>query len=296
MYLQAVNNATKCIFIENQYFRWVPLAEKIKAAAAQQVKWGRDSGKHGPIHLFVITNSSDEAVGAGTVNTYRMLDALGQAKGIPTVATLEQQDARQADLKNQYAAAVDQQQQANEAIIGGYEAEGYGDTPAMQQQLADAKQKLAQAQAQRAKISAQMKEPPQPVMSRAYEGLKVHVCTLVAPDSPPDKWLPVYMHAKLMTVDDAFMTLGSANINTRSMEADSELNICHDHEDVTRPLRQRLWNLDTGGKGAQDDPAEAFKQWGKVIAQNTDNRQKHLAPYVSLVDFLRTSDVRSYSD
>jgi len=297
MYLQAVNNATKCIFIENQYFRWVPLAEKIKAAAAQQVKWGRDSGKHGPIHLFVITNSSDEAVGAGTVNTYRMLDALGQAKGIPTVATLEQQDARQADLKNQYAAAVDQQQQANEAIIGGYEAQGYGDTPAMQQQLADAKQKLSQAQAQRAKISGQMKEPPQPVMSRDYPGLKVHVCTLVAPDSPPDKWLPVYVHAKLMTVDDAFMTLGSANINTRSMEADSELNICHDHEDVTRPLRQRLWSLHTGGKGAQDDPGQAFQSWDDIINQNTNRQQSgSQPPYASLVGFLRTSEARSYSD
>jgi phosphatidylserine/phosphatidylglycerophosphate/cardiolipin synthase-like enzyme len=127
----------------------------------------------------------------------------------------------------------------------------------------------------------------------------VHACTLVAPDSPADKWLPVYVyvHAKLMTVDDAFMTLGSANINTRSMEADSELNICHDHEDVTRPLRQRLWSLHTGGKGAQDDPAEAFKQWGLIIKNNSDfQKSGNQMPAASLVGFLRTSDVRSYSD
>ena len=52
-------------------------------------------------------------------------------------------------------------------------------------------------------------------------GLKVHVCTLVAPDSLPGNWIPVYIHSKLMIVDDVFMTLGSANINTRSMEGDT---------------------------------------------------------------------------
>ncbi|MFP3711215.1 phosphatidylserine/phosphatidylglycerophosphate/cardiolipin synthase family protein, partial [Paraburkholderia sp. SIMBA_009] len=85
LYLQAVNNATQHVFIENQYFRWVPLAERIKAVAVQQQKWGRDSGKHGMVYLFVITNSTDAAVGTGTLTTYRMLDALGQAKSMPGV-------------------------------------------------------------------------------------------------------------------------------------------------------------------------------------------------------------------
>ena len=55
----------------------------IKAAAAKQVKRGRDPGKHGPIHLFVVTNDNDAGIGAWTVNTYRMLDALGRADTIP---------------------------------------------------------------------------------------------------------------------------------------------------------------------------------------------------------------------
>ncbi|WP_230957087.1 phospholipase D-like domain-containing protein [Burkholderia cepacia] len=62
-------------------------------------------------------------------------------------------------------------------------------------------------------------------------------------DSHPDNWLPVYVHAKLMTVDDAFMTLGSANVNIRSMNVDSELNICHENSDVTKPLRRKLWGF-----------------------------------------------------
>lgn len=118
----------------------------------------------------------------------------------------------------------------------------------------------------------------------------------MAPDSPPGKWDYVYVHAKLMIVDDVFTTIGSANINTRSMMADSELNICHEHMGVTQPLRRRLWGIHTNGKGVQDDPAQAFEKWGKIIFQNEQNRSKGRSPDASLVGFLRTSRVRSYSD
>ncbi|WP_197348323.1 phosphatidylserine/phosphatidylglycerophosphate/cardiolipin synthase family protein, partial [Ralstonia pseudosolanacearum] len=96
MYLQAVNNTTNFVYIENQYFRFPPLADKIKEAAKVQFAAGRDQGKHGPLHLFVVTNSNDDGIGLGTVNTYRMLEALGRADTLPGVATLEREDARQA--------------------------------------------------------------------------------------------------------------------------------------------------------------------------------------------------------
>ena len=70
------------------------------------------------------------------------------------------------------------------------------------------------------------------------------------PQSVPVEWQYVYVHAKLMIIDDVFMTLGSANINTRSMEVDSELNICHERPEITQPLRRRLWGLHTAGQGA----------------------------------------------
>ncbi|MGD7099878.1 phospholipase D-like domain-containing protein, partial [Ralstonia pseudosolanacearum] len=140
-----------------------------------------------------------------------------------------------------------------------------------------------------------------------------HICTLVAPDSPPNNWDYVYVHAKLMVVDDVFMTLGSANINTRSMQVDSELNICHEHSGVTAPLRKKLWGIHTRAspsapgsigntenaphvKAAGDDIADAFTAWDKIIKQNADNQQNKLAPCASLVGFMRTSNKRSYLD
>jgi len=272
MYMNAVNNATQFIYIENQYFRFPPLAEKIKAAAAEQVKRGRDPGKHGPIHLFVVTNDNDAGIGAGTVNTYRMLDALGRADTIPGVARDERADKLKVELeaaRKQAAGATSPQAQA-----------------AAQAKVADLEQRL-QANADESK----------PIPSVEIPGLKVHVCSLVAPDSPPGKWDYVYVHAKLMIVDDVFTTIGSANINTRSMMADSELNICHEHMGVTQPLRRRLWGIHTNGLGAQDDPVEAFEQWEFIVRLNVKRQVTATQrPIASLVGFMRTSKDRSYSD
>ncbi|OKA17244.1 hypothetical protein BOH73_23410, partial [Pseudomonas versuta] len=88
IYLKAVNNATQFIYIENQYFRWPPLAEAIKKAALEQTGNGRDPGLHGALHLFVVTNATTDGVGAGTLNTQRMLESLGRAETIPEVTKL----------------------------------------------------------------------------------------------------------------------------------------------------------------------------------------------------------------
>jgi hypothetical protein len=80
------------------------------------------------------------------------------------------------------------------------------------------------------------------------------------------------------------------------MEVDSELNICHEHMGVTQPLRRRLWEMHTAGQGAQDDPAAAFKEWGRMIAKNAERQAKGQAPVASLVGFMRTSTSRTRLD
>jgi phosphatidylserine/phosphatidylglycerophosphate/cardiolipin synthase-like enzyme len=302
MYLQAANNATQCVFIQNQYFRWVPLAQQLRQTALNQTKGGRDPGQHGPIHLFVITNSSDDAVANGTFNTYRMLNALGQANSMPGVTRAIQNPAQDAAVeanRKLLEDALAQDEARQKALESGQvvtlnPADSGSFTSAMSAytQNQDSIQRHQQALSDLdSKDLANVDIP-----SLATTNLKVHVCTLVAPDSPPDGWVPVYVHAKLMTVDDVMTTLGSANINSRSMEGDSELNICTEHAEVAKSLRRQLWDLHTKGIGSQDDPAEAFNQWGKLITQNKINKNRGLAPAASLVGFLRPSNDISRSD
>jgi phosphatidylserine/phosphatidylglycerophosphate/cardiolipin synthase-like enzyme len=88
-----------------------------------------------------------------------------------------------------------------------------------------------------------------------------------------------------MIVNDVFTTHGSANINTRSMQVDSELNIAHEWASETQKLRRRLWKLHTDGEGMQDDPKEAFIAWQKIIDSNKDLETEKGKPKCSLVEF-----------
>ena len=263
LYLQAANNATEFIYIENQYFRWPPLADIIKQAASDQTRHGRDPGVHGALHLFVITNAGADSVAPGSANTQRMLESLGRADTIPHVTKLSRirQVKRDAPPKPRP------------------EPGDHAEKRRLEQWERDLEQ---QVQA----IEDSTIHPEQ------IPGLKVHVCSLVAPDSALGMaWTPVYVHSKLMIVDDVFTTQGSANINHRSMVGDSELNIAHEWMSVTQALRRRLWNLHTAGRGAQDDPAEAFKQWQYLIDENKERQDRKLTPSASLIEFYFADEV-----
>lgn len=267
LYLQAVNNATGFIYIENQYFRWPPLAEMIKKAALAQTQGGRDPGKHGALHLFVITNVTDDGIGKGTVNTHRMLDSLGRADTMPKITQLQRIEAAKAK-------AAAQEQDLSELIAD--QAMTFvshlltGPNSEMSEKALQ-KQRDAESAAafRRAVLEGQIKAIQQEVLKpEDIPNLKVHICSLVAPDSPPGNWMPVYIHSKLMIVDDVFTTHGSANINTRSMQVDSELNIAHEWASETQALRRRLWKLHTAKQGMQDDPETAFVAWQEIIDEN----------------------------
>ena len=260
LYLQAVNNATKFIYIENQYFRWPDLAEKIKSAVQAQICAGRDPAK--PVHLFVVTNANKDGIGQGPGTTYDMLNSLGRADTIPIIAREERNDTLGSAL-----------QDARKEVTAANTQKRNASSP--QQQYDD-------------NLNTGKAILPEPV-----PGLKVHVCSLVAPDSPPGStWTPVYVHSKIMIIDDVFLTHGSANINRRSMEVDSELNICHERMDVTQPLRRHLWNIHTDGRGAQDDPEIAAKTWEDIISRNKGKQKNTETPIASLVGFMWTGASR----
>ena len=65
---------------------------------------------------------------------------------------------------------------------------------------------------------------------------------------------PVYVHAKIGIVDDAWLTVGSANLNEHSLFNDTEVNVVTDDPQLARDVRERLWsehlNHDVRGRDA----------------------------------------------
>ncbi|MGH2507382.1 MAG: phospholipase D family protein [Ktedonobacteraceae bacterium] len=56
-----------------------------------------------------------------------------------------------------------------------------------------------------------------------------------------EHYRPVYVHAKVAVIDDAWSTIGSANLNNRGMRDDAEMNVAILNSDFARNLRILLW-------------------------------------------------------
>src|ERR1700744_4741328 len=63
--------------------------------------------------------------------------------------------------------------------------------------------------------------------------------TIRALSGEPDDRL--YVHAKVGIVDDRWLTVGSANLNSHSLLNDTEMNVVTDDPDLARDTRLRLW-------------------------------------------------------
>jgi phosphatidylserine/phosphatidylglycerophosphate/cardiolipin synthase-like enzyme len=76
---------------------------------------------------------------------------------------------------------------------------------------------------------------------------------------------PVYVHAKVCVVDDAWASVGSDNLNLRSWTYDSELSCAVYHPDYARQLRVRLAaeHLDGADEAEMRDPVACFTAFGR---------------------------------
>lgn len=86
----------------------------------------------------------------------------------------------------------------------------------------------------------------------------------------------VYIHAKVAIVDDAAFTIGSANLNLRSMALDSELNVLSDAMDVAYKLRCDLFCQCWGQPGPMQflNMDGAFGAWQNAMNENASNRSR----------------------
>lgn len=136
-------------------------------------------------------------------------------------------------------------------------------------------------------------------------GIKVLLAMLQSFDQegrskkPSERYRSVYVHSKLMIIDDTFTTLGSANINLRSMAADSEINLITEDVPFARDTRQRVWaNLagsDLAGNAGELDRATTkdLHEYWLIRMKNNKSEQKDLKPFESDSLIATFEDTRS---
>jgi phosphatidylserine/phosphatidylglycerophosphate/cardiolipin synthase-like enzyme len=301
-YLNAIRQASTIIYIENQYFRWLDLASAIKEMAV--IESERDPVKHGYLYLFVVTNSANLTFNNIGL-TYEMLDSLGRSDTMPVIG-IKRTDRRIEALEKELKEVNDD---LKEYERYGVTQPGWRNDPKMKaarkreeilwEKRRELEKQLRELKSRREKLEkakeGEIVHPPE-----THPGLKVHICTLVPPDMPSGMaWTEVLVHSKLMTVNDTFLIMGSANINLRSMKTDYELDIAINPVDPTetRNVRTRLWRNYTrpanGAKhsgGAQEDVEKAFEAWDKIIEENRKRENGKKRPIASLRGFLSLTE------
>jgi len=80
------------------------------------------------------------------------------------------------------------------------------------------------------------------------------------------------VHSKFMLVDDTWMTIGSANVNVRSFELDSELNVQIADGPLAKSFRHRLWAHNLGRSEATVagwSETDFIAEWNSVATTNS---------------------------
>jgi phosphatidylserine/phosphatidylglycerophosphate/cardiolipin synthase-like enzyme len=105
------------------------------------------------------------------------------------------------------------------------------------------------------------------------DGGRLLACTLHAIGG--DKDWQVYVHAKVGIVDDAWMTIGSANLNEHSLFNDTEMNLVTHDARLARQTRIRLWaeHLQRPADDVAGDPTAVIDGLWKPIAREQAERR-----------------------
>jgi phosphatidylserine/phosphatidylglycerophosphate/cardiolipin synthase-like enzyme len=91
---------------------------------------------------------------------------------------------------------------------------------------------------------------------------------------------PLYVHAKVAVVDDAWLTIGSANLNEHSLLNDTEVNVVSCDPELARATRLRLWSehLERPVDEICDAPARVVDELWRPIASEQLERQRRGDP------------------
>lgn len=274
IYWQAVEFARDYIYIENQYFfyeRWVRhFKAKRKAQVAHYVDCGGRIENSNVLHLFcVLPWPEDDGMVPRTFDTVKSLGvASSMLQGDHVKAQLQQYEKEQQDWNKQPKAI-----KANAAIpmppSTAIVSSAAVEAPVMDPrtgELKDLRTKVLMARL----ISQNKGEDPIKIKPNPKDDVQ----------QVDINFRQIYIHSKLMVVDDDFFTLGSANLNVRSMAADSEINVAVADHHEAKKLREMVWKQHTrskdcvGGQATQKELGETFENWRKLMKANQANVNK----------------------
>jgi phosphatidylserine/phosphatidylglycerophosphate/cardiolipin synthase-like enzyme len=86
------------------------------------------------------------------------------------------------------------------------------------------------------------------------------------------RYADIYVHAKIMLVDDEWTTIGSTNVADRSFHSDTELNASFWSPSATRALRAALLAEHIARDTAGDDARTALSTFCEVARANSRRR------------------------
>lgn len=248
MYFLATDTAalaTGYLYIENQYFQYQEWAERlIQARKNVMARWkaacpaaGKTKGDMPLLHVFIVMPVAER--GQMVPRTYDTLAVLGQQAGMTGQSTL-----------------IDKENKGVHTVVsrGG---------------MVYTKPKPTVVE-----YANGIDKPSIAALERKY-GLKVAVAMLQTSgmDGRRMRYREIYIHSKLLLVDDSFFSLGSANLNQRSMAVDSEINLATNDARRAKELRQKIWGKLSGGtadgkSGSPAEIAEAFRKWEETMTLN----------------------------
>ena len=94
----------------------------------------------------------------------------------------------------------------------------------------------------------------------------------IACQTPQGRRSPIYVHAKIMLVDDAWATIGSCNLHWNSLNGHSEMNASFWDAAAVRDLRRALFQEHLDRDTAALDDLAALALFRKIAAAN---RERH---------------------
>ena len=253
LYFQATDIATMAagyMYIENQYFQYEDWSRRLLESRRKVAeRWslgckkaGKDAESMPVMHVFVVIPVPE--VTQMVPRTYDALAVLGQQETMTGQEKL---------IKSANERAAGQQNHGSTQRFAGHTA------------------------VSEVVRHANSIDKPTAMKLETEFGLKVSVAMLNACDYVGSEWRyrEIYIHSKLLLVDDTFMTVGSANLNIRSMTVDSEINLATVNPQLVRDLRQRIWENHSnkrgiGGNGKRRDVAEAYNHWIDCMSENKE--------------------------